>query len=111
MRVKDKKDELNESTREMSTDDDFIEVRSRKKKHTKQIHSKKRRSRSHSSSTSLTESSAPETEEGNTKEYAQKRVMAKDVKAESIKDILLIGVKTIKKVLSDKCDASPVINM
>ena len=35
--------------------------------------------------------------------------MAKDVKVKSIEDILLIGVKTIKKVVSDKCDPSPVI--
>ena len=35
--------------------------------------------------------------------------MGKNLKAKSFEDILLIGVKTIKKVVADKCDPSPVI--
>ena len=35
--------------------------------------------------------------------------MAKDEKVKSIKDILLIGIKTIKKVVSDKNDLSPIV--
>ena len=65
---RDKKDELTESAVETSSEDDFIKVRSRKKKRTKRTHRTKRRSHSRSSSTSSMESSTPETEEGNTKE-------------------------------------------
>ena len=88
-----------------SEDDGYVQVRSRKKKKSKRSHKKHHRPRSMSAS-SVT--SASESKEGNTKQYAQKRFLAKDVKAKSVEDILLIGVKSIEKALTDKCDPLPV---
>ena len=105
--VKETDQELTESQVEMSSgEDDFVQVRSRRKKKSKRSHEKHRRTRSTSAS-SVT--SASESEEGNTKQYAQKRFLAKDVKAKSVEDILLIGVKSIEKALTDKCDPLPVV--
>ena len=106
--VKETDQELTESQVEPSSgDDNFVQVRSRrKKKKSKRSHKKHHRTRSMSAS-SVT--SASESEEGNTKQYAQKRFLAKDVKAKSVEDILLIGVKSIEKALTDKCDPLPVV--
>ena len=105
--VKETDQELTESQVEMSSDDDgFVQVRSRRKKKSKHSHKKHRRTRSTSAS-SVT--SASEEDEGNTKQYAQKRFMAKDIKAKSVEDIILIGVKSIEKALTEKCDPLPVI--
>ena len=106
--VKETDQELTELQVEVTSEDDgFVQVRSRKKKKkSKRSHKKNRRTRSTSAS-SVT--SASESEEGNTKQYAQKRFLAKDVKAKSVEDILLIGVKSIEKVLTDKCDPLPVV--
>ena len=105
--VKETDQELTESQVEMSSgEDDFVQVRSRRKKKSKRSHKKHRRARSTSAS-SVT--SASEEEEGNTKQYAQKRFLAKDVKAKSVEDILLIGAKSIEKALTDKCDPLPVV--
>ena len=105
--VKETDQDLTESQVEPSSgEDNFVQVRSRKKK-SKRSHKKtSRRTRSMSAS-SVT--SASESEEGNTKQYAQKRFLAKDVKAKSVEDILLIGVKSIEKALTDKCDPVPVV--
>ena len=105
--VKETDQELTESQGEVTSEDDgFVQVRSRKKKKSKRSHKKNRRARSTSAS-SVT--SASESEEGNTKQYAEKRFLAKDIKAKSVEDILLIGVKSIEKALTDKCDALPVV--
>ena len=105
--VKETDQELTESQVEVTSEDDgFVQVRSRRKKKSKRSHKKHRRARSTSAS-SVT--SASEEEEGNTKQYAQKRFLAKDVKAKSVEDILLIGVKSIEKALTEKCDPLPDI--
>ena len=105
--VKETDQELTESQVEMSSSDDgFVQVRSRRKKRSKRSHKKHRHARSTSAS-SVT--SASEEDEGNTKQYAQKRFLAKDVKAKSVEDILLIGVKSIEKALTEKCDPLPVV--
>ena len=90
--VKDTEQELTDSPVEMSSEDGFIQVRSRKKKWAKSSQKKHRRSRARSSSDSYASSSYEENE-GNTKEYALKRFLAKDVKAKSVEDILLVGIK------------------
>ena len=106
--VKETDQELTESQVEGTSDDDgFEQVGSRKKKKSKRSHKKKTRRTRSTSASSVT--SASESEEGNTKQYAQKRFLAKDVKAKSVEDILLIGVKSIEKALTDKCDALPVV--
>ena len=106
--VKETDHELTESQVEATSEDDgFEQVRSRKKKKSKRTHKKKSR-RTHSTSASSV-TSASETEEGNTKQYAQKRFLAKDVKAKSVEDILLIGIKSIEKALTEKCDAVPIV--
>ena len=74
--VKEKGEELINSPVEVSSDDDFVEVRAQKKKRSKQSHRSKRRSRARSISNS-SESSAPDNKEGNIKEYAQKRFLPK----------------------------------
>ena len=105
--VKETDQELTESQVELSSEDDgFVQVRSRRKKKSNRTHKKHRRTHSTSAS-SVT--SASKTEEGNTKQYAQKRFLAKDVKAKSVEDILLIGVKSIEKALTEKCDPLPVV--
>ena len=105
--VKETDQELTEMQVEPSSgDDNFVQVRLRRKKKSKRSHKKHRRTRSTSAS-SVT--SASESEEGNTKQYAQKRFLAKDIKAKSVEDILLIGVKSIEKALTDKCDPLPVV--
>ena len=105
--VKETDQELTESQVEVTSEDDgFVQVRSRRKKKSKRSHKKHRRTRSTSAS-SVT--SASETEEGNTKQYAQKRFLAKDVKPKSVEDILLIGVKSIEKALTEKCDPLTVV--
>ena len=106
--VKETDQELTESQVEPSSgEDDFVQVRSRKKKKSKRSHKKTSRRTRSTSASSVT--SASESEEGNTKQYAQKRFLAKDVKAKSVEDILLIGVKSIEKALTDKCDPLPVV--
>ena len=106
--VKETDQELTESQVEPSSgEDNFVQVRSRKKKKSKRSHKKTSRRTRSTSASSVT--SASETEEGNTKQYAQKRFLAKDVKAKSVEDILLIGVKSIEKALTDKCDPLPVV--
>ena len=85
--VKEKGDELTDSPVEMSSDDGFVQVRSRKKKRSKRSHRNHRRSHACSSSSS-SESPASDNEEGNTKEFAQKRFLAKDLKAKSVEDII-----------------------
>ena len=104
--VKETDQELTESQVEATSEDDgFEQVRSRKKKKSKRTHKKKSRRTRSTSASSVT--SASENEEGNTKQYAQKRFLAKDVKAKSVEDILLIGIKSIEKALTEKCDAVP----
>ena len=106
--VKETDQELTESQVEPSSgEDNFVQIRSRKKKKSKRSHKKTSRRTRSTSASSVT--SASETEEGNTKQYAQKRFLAKDVKAKSVEDILLIGVKSIEKALTDKCDPLPVV--
>ena len=106
--VKETDQDLTESQVEGSTEDDsFVQVRSRKKKKSKRTHKKKSRRTRSTSASSVT--SGSESEEGNTKQYAQKRFLAKDVKAKSVEDILLIGVKSIEKAVTDKCDPLPVV--
>ena len=106
--VKETDQELTESQVEPSSgEDNFVQVHSRKKKKSKRSHNKTSRRTRSTSASSVT--SASETEEGNTKQYAQKRFLAKDVKAKSVEDILLIGVKSIEKALTDKCDPLPVV--
>ena len=105
--VKETDQELTESQVEMSSDDDgFVQVRSRRKKKSKRSHKKHRRTRSTSAS-SVT--SGSEEEEGNTKQYAQKKLLAKDVKPKSVEDILLIGVKSIEKAVTEKGVPLPVV--
>ena len=108
--VKEKEGELSYSPVEMSSDNGFVQVRSRKKKRLKRSQGSHRRSHACSrSSSNSSELSASDNEEGNTMEFAQKRFLAKDVKAKSVKDILLIGIKTIEKVVTEKADPLPVI--
>ena len=64
--VKDTEQELNDSPVEMSTDDGFVQVRSRKKKPSKQSQRKHRRSQARSTSDSSA-MSASEEDEGKTK--------------------------------------------
>ena len=107
--VKETDHELTESQVEGSSEDDgFVQVRSRKKKKSKRTHKKKKTRRTRSTSASSV-TSGSESDEGNTKQYAQKRFLAKDVKAKSVEDIILIGVKSIEKALTDKCDPLPVV--
>ena len=106
--VKEKEDELTDLPIEMSSDDGFVQVWSRKKKRSKWSHRSHCRSHACSTATSST-SSASDNEEGNTKEFAQKRFLAEDVKPKSVEDILLIGINTIEKVVTEKSDPLPVI--
>ena len=106
--VKETDQELTESQVECTSEEDgFEQVHSRKKKKSTHTHKKKSRRTRSTSTSSVT--SASENEEGNTKQYAQKRFLAKDVKAKSVEDILLIGIKSIEKALTEKCDALPIV--
>ena len=87
------------------TDQELTESQVEKKR-SKRSHKKHRRARSTSAS-SVT--SASEEDEGKTKEYSQKRFLAKEVKAKPVEDILLVGIKTIEKIVAEKSDPLPVI--
>ena len=82
-----------------SSEEGYVEVRSRRKKKAKKLHRTRPRS---PSATTASSSSDSEGDEGNTKDFAQKKFLSKGIRG-------LIGVKTIEKAVNDKSNPSPAL--